>query len=213
MSPCPVVCLFLAIVGYPTCTIPVQNFLKSLLGSCFTAISCRLCSTIGKVILSFRGIRKGRGWDHWEKEGLQLSREVNGLNTYHAEAMRLRKKYGKMPKKERKAAKGTLGKVRKPTANSATVAVLDSHRSSHEKAIAIAGRGHTWRYGSFSIFYKPKGPKKYHIEFDDGRKRKSFNVGGLRTIAKMYLRHEKKLVSEQNIQELVAHIAAVVSKP
>src|SRR6266481_8648982 len=47
----------------------------------------------------------------------------------------------------------------------------------------------------------------------DGRKRKSFNVGGLRTIEKMYLRHEKKLVSEQNIQELVAHIAAVVSKP
>jgi hypothetical protein len=56
------------------------------------------------------GRAKGRGWDHWETEGLQLSNETVGLNTYRDEASRLRRKYGKMPKK---AQKGNLPKADK----------------------------------------------------------------------------------------------------
>jgi hypothetical protein len=53
-----------------------------------------------------RGRRMGRSWDHWKKEGLKLTNEIEGMNPYAANAMALRKAYGKLPKKDRTLPKG-----------------------------------------------------------------------------------------------------------
>ncbi len=45
-----------------------------------------------------RGRTMGRDYRHWHTEGLKLVNETQGLNTYAAEARRLREKHGPMPK-------------------------------------------------------------------------------------------------------------------
>jgi len=48
------------------------------------------------------GRAKGRGWEHWAKEGTFLAGEVAGMNPYAEEAHRLWETYGPLPKKVKK---------------------------------------------------------------------------------------------------------------
>jgi replication-associated recombination protein RarA len=59
-----------------------------------------------------RGKKLGRSWEHWASEGCLLVNEQPTLDTYKDEAMRLRKKNGRLPARQKKPGKRALKESR-----------------------------------------------------------------------------------------------------